>query len=189
MDWYSIVKFLHVGFAIVWLGGGLSLVILGMRADRANDTEDFARILRNVVYMSKHVFIPSALLALVFGLIVFFIAPWYGFLWTYIGLIGFAATFGIGAMFLGPRSEKTVELIGREGMTPAAVAQSREILHVAQFDMVLLFVVVADMVLKPGWYNWITLIIMVLVLVAAGYYFVGDIVRPMVKARMNPKRV
>ena len=35
MDWYSIVKFLHVAFAVVWVGGGFTIMLLAVRADRA----------------------------------------------------------------------------------------------------------------------------------------------------------
>jgi hypothetical protein len=184
-DWYGIFKYLHVSSVIIWLGGALALTILARRADRANDTPEFTRILQNVVYMSKRVFVPSALAALVFGLILFFIYSLYNFLWIYIGLIGFAVTFGVGIGFLAPRSEKVLGLINKEGTTPAAIAQAREILKVAQFDLVFLFVIVANMVLKPGWYNWITLIIMVLVVAGAGYYFLADTLRPMIEARMK----
>ena len=34
MDTYTVVKFLHLAFAIAWLGGGLSLILLGARQSR-----------------------------------------------------------------------------------------------------------------------------------------------------------
>ena len=100
-------------------------------------------------------------------------------------LRGFAATFAMGALVLGPRAGKVGAAIAQGGATPEVVKQGVEVLKLAQFDMVLLFVVVADMVLKPGWSNWITLIVMVLVLAGAGYYFLSDILRPMIDAQMK----
>ncbi|HZP19975.1 MAG TPA: DUF2269 family protein [Bauldia sp.] len=180
MDWYVILKYIHVLFVIVWLGGGFCLVVLGVRADRANNEADFAAILKNVVYMSGHVFIPSALIALVFGLLIFFIYGLYDFLWTYIGLLGFAATFALGALVLGPRSDKVTKEIAASGITPDTLRQGREILQLAKFDFVVLFVVVADMVMKPGWSNWILLVIMVVVIAAGAYFFIGNLLKPMI---------
>ena len=174
MEWYSIVKFVHVAAVIVWLGGALGLVLLGARANRTNDTVEFGHILQDVALMSARVFVPSALVALVFGLILFFLYGLYGFLWVYIGLAGFAATFGMGIAMLKPRADKIVAQIGREGVTPAVVEQGRDLLRHAQFDMVLLFVIVADMVIKPGFSDWITLVIMALVIIGGAYYFLRD---------------
>jgi len=30
MDWYSIIKFLHVSSAVIWIGGAFIMVILGV---------------------------------------------------------------------------------------------------------------------------------------------------------------
>src|SRR5690606_13894016 len=38
--WYATFKFLHVGAAVIWIGGAFVMVVLGARADRAkNDAE------------------------------------------------------------------------------------------------------------------------------------------------------
>ena len=39
MDWYSIVKFLHIASATLWVGGGFALMLLAVRADRAGNIE------------------------------------------------------------------------------------------------------------------------------------------------------
>jgi len=55
-----------------------------------------------------------------------------------------------------------------DGVSPNVVATCREILTIAKFDLVLLFTVIADMVLKPSGSDWPVLLLMVLVLAAAG---------------------
>jgi len=183
MDIYSFVKFLHVGLVVAWLGGGLSLVLLGARASRANDTADFAKVIQQVVYMTGHVFVPSALLALLCGLTMAWIAGLFGFLWVIIGLIGFLATFGIGIVVLKPRLEKVSAMIAKYGATPAVVEQAREILRIAQFDLAMLFVIIADMVIKPAPENYIVLLVMVLAIIAAGVVFLRPILAPGVPQR------
>src|SRR4051812_29948799 len=96
MDWYTLVKFLHVAFAIIWLGGALSLIVLGAAAYRASKTAEFTSVIRNVVYMAPRVFVPSGLAVLVMGLIMAFLGDLWGQLWVILGLVGFAVTFGLG---------------------------------------------------------------------------------------------
>jgi uncharacterized membrane protein len=178
MDLYFIVKYLHVLFVITWLGGGLAMVILGARASRANDDPELGRVIQDVIFMANRVFIPAALAALACGLILALIAGIFSQIWIIIGLCGFALTFGLGIAALKPRSDKVGEMIKRDGITPAVVDQSRQILHIAQFDIVMLFVVVADMVLKPALENYITLLVMIIVLAGAAYYFLADMMMP-----------
>lgn len=178
MDTIAFVKFLHVAFVIVWLGGGLCLVLLAARANRANDTADLAKIIQFVIGMAKRVFIPAALGALVCGLIMAWSLDLFSLLWVIIGLVGFALTFGIGIAVLTPRSDRVGEMIAKDGVTPAVVEQSREILRIAQFDLTMLFVVVADMVLKPAPENYVVLLVMALVIVAAGLLFLRPVFAP-----------
>jgi uncharacterized membrane protein len=168
---YTIFKYLHILFVVGWLGGGLAMVLLGLRATRAQDDADLIRVIRNVVYLAKRVFVPFSVLALLAGLVMVYLADWWTSLWVILGLIGFAATAGTGAAILTPRSERVLALADKDGPSPEAVRGAREILSIAQFDMVMLAVVIADMVLKPGFEDYITLLVMVVVLVAAAAYF------------------
>ena len=91
----------------------------------------------------------------------------WGNLWVILGLVGVAITIGMGISMLTPRAKKAEAGHATGGASPAVVAISREILTLAKFDAVLLFTVVADMVLKPEASDWVTLVIMAVVLIAA----------------------
>ena len=175
MDTYTVVKFLHLAFAIAWVGGGLCLILLGARASRANDNGDLVRIIQQVAYVEDHVFAPSALLTFVFGVIMAWMAGLFGTLWVIIGLVGFLGTLGNGLVVLKPRVQRVIALIARDGATPDAVSQAREILRIAQVEAVVLFAVVADMVIKPAQEDYLMLLIMALPIAIAGIVFL----RPM----------
>ena len=38
-DWYAVFRVLHVVLAVFWVGGGLLLTMLGLRAERSDDPE------------------------------------------------------------------------------------------------------------------------------------------------------
>jgi uncharacterized membrane protein len=134
MDIYTLIRLLHVAFAIAWLGGGLCLIVLAARASRANDNGDLVRIIQQVAYMEGRVFVPSALLTFVFGAIMAWMADLFGQLWVIIGLAGFLNSLGSGLAVLKPRTQKVIALIAKDGPTPDVVSQAREIVRIAQFE-------------------------------------------------------
>jgi uncharacterized membrane protein len=173
MDAYLILKYLHVIFVIIWLGGGFAMVVLGARASRTNDTEELVHIVRDVIYLATHVFVPASLLVVVLGLTMVWLNWSFSQIWVDIGLLGFALTFFTGLFVLKPKSEQVGALFEKEGITDEVVDRSRQILRIAEFDFVMLYIVVADMVLKPTIENTTTLVIMALVLIAGAIYFLG----------------
>lgn len=171
MDWYALAKFFHIVAAIVWLGGGLAVTLLAIRADRANDDADLIKAILNVVYLTPRMIVPASILTLVFGLIMIWLGQSFSDLWIILGLVGFGASLVVGMGFLRPMSERVAETVAREGVGPAAVGQGRHLLQHVKFDMVLLYTIVADMVLKPTSDDVGVLAAMAVVLVVAGALF------------------
>jgi len=178
MDAYLLFKFLHVASAIVWIGAGFGLVVLGMAAERKNDRAEYGRIIQHVVYMAPKVFIPSSLAVLIFGLIAAYLSWSFTDLWIDVGLIGFASTFITGNFLLRPRADKVAAIMAKDGMTEEALAIGHDLLSISKFDYVMLFVVVADMVFKPTISDWPVLAVMAIALVVAGYFFLTPVLQP-----------
>jgi uncharacterized membrane protein len=123
MDTYTVIKFLHLAFAIAWLGGGLCLNLLGARASRANDKGDLVRIIQQVAYLEDHMLAPSALLTLVFGVVMAWMAGLFGTLWVIIGLVAFLGSLGNGVAVLKPRVQKVIALVARTALRPRRSAK------------------------------------------------------------------
>jgi uncharacterized membrane protein len=177
MDLYLLFKFLHVAAAILWIGSGVGLVILGIAADRRKDTADYGRIIKYVTFLAPRLFIPSSLAVLICGLVAAWLSWSFADLWIDIGLVGFAATFVTGNFLLSPRASKVAKIEAEAGMTPEAISIGHQLLTIAKFDYVMLFVVVADMVFKPTANDWLVLLIMALAVVAAGIAFIVPVLR------------
>lgn len=178
MGWYTVFKFLHVVFAIAWLGGGLAQILLGMRASRAGDDAESIRVIRDVIYLASRVFIPASAGALVAGVAMVLLGRHWSEEWIILGLIGFAATFATGNFIIKPRADRLIALHEAQGATPPVVALGQEILAIAKFDFVMLFTVVADMVFKPLWSDWFVVLAMVVVIVAAALLFLRPLRGP-----------
>lgn len=171
MDWYGIAKFIHVACATAWLGGGLTMIILGMKAERARDDGELVRIVRNVIYLAERVFIPGAAAALVFGVIAVWLGQSWRQEWIWVGLIGFAITFSLGVFLLKPMAEQITAEAERDGASAEVVRKCRRFLRLAKFDYVMLYTIAADMVFKPMSGDTVLLVLMALVVATAALYF------------------
>ena len=149
--WYAVFKMVHVGVAIFWIGGGLLLTVLAVRAERARDLEEITRIARQAAFAGEKLFAPAGMIVLLMGIAMMVNINWgWGKFWIVAGLVGYAATFVTGVGVLSPLAKKIDELITEKGATaPETQAAIQRILLVARIDVGVLLLVVADMVTKP----------------------------------------
>ncbi len=149
--WFGVFKLIHVSVAVFWVGGGLLLTVLAMRAERAKNPEELAHIARQAVFAGERLFAPAGAVVLAMG-IVMVVNQHIGFgtTWVDIGLVGYALSFATGIGVLAPRARRLVALLDGKGpAAPETQAATRQILLIARLDVAVLLVVVADMLLKP----------------------------------------
>ncbi len=151
MTKYELYLTFHVLLAIVWLGGGLAISLLGWRMTLANDGRALAGFAKQTEWLGNHVFVPVSLALLVLGFLLIHEGPWgYDMLWIDIGLAGFAVTFLTGLLFLGPQAGRIGKLVETEGVeSPRTQAQIRRVLFISRLDLITLYAVAGDMLVKP----------------------------------------
>src|ERR671939_1899497 len=66
--WYPIFKWVHVTLAVFWVGGGLTLTIIGLRAERSDDPREIATLAGQAAFVGEKFFAPSGLLVLLAGI-------------------------------------------------------------------------------------------------------------------------
>lgn len=148
---YGSFLVVHIVAATVWLGGGLMLNLLGARIAKQGDPARLVAFAKDVEAIGNRVFVPSALLVLIFGFLLIWEGPW-GFdqLWIQLALGMFVFTFLTGALFLGPTSGKIARLVGELGVeAPAVQRQIRQVLFVSRLDLLTLYSLLVVMVAKP----------------------------------------
>ena len=152
MNRYEWLLFLHIAAAIVWLGGGMAIQVLAIRANRAVDPARMTTIAHEAEWFGTRIALPSSLTVLIVGIILTIDGPWdFGQTWIVLALIGFGLSFVTGAAFLGPESGRIGKLLAAEGPeSPAVRARIQRIFLVSRIELVLLYLIVLDMVLKPG---------------------------------------
>ena len=174
MTRYELLLFLHIAGAILWLGSGVCLVLIGLRADASRDPVRIKQIVEDAEWVANRLIIPSSLAVVVLGIALVIDGPWtWGMLWVDLGLVGFAATFVTGFFFITPQTKRIAETMDRDGgMSPAAIEHVRRLFLISRIDLTVLFAVVAVMALKPTGEDVGTLVLLAATIAASVVYSV-----------------
>jgi len=150
-SWYLAFKTVHVGFAVIWIGGGALLTVLGLRAELSREPAELASIARSAAFAGERIFAPSGLVVLLMGVAMMVNGDLdWGQFWVDAGLVGFASTFVTGTAVLSPWAKTLRELLATAGpAAPETQAAIKQILLVARVDIAVLLLAVVDMVAKP----------------------------------------
>ena len=153
MTLYELLLFIHISATVVWVGAGLTSLLLAIGYDRDGDEPAIRRFLADQERLATRLFIPASLTVVIFGiaLVVESDAWSLDYLWIVLGLVGFAVTFVTGLLLIKPASERIGAAMEREGgrLTPQLRTDVRKLIVMARLDYVVLFLVIADMVFKP----------------------------------------
>ncbi len=149
--WYALFRLVHVAVAVFWVGGGLTITLLALRAERAGTPDEMATVAGQAAFVGEKFFAPAGLVVLAMGIAMMIHTDWgWGKFWVVAGLIGYLATFVTGVAFLSPQSKRIAALLEEKGAAAAETqAAIRRILLIARVDVGVLLLVVADMVTKP----------------------------------------
>lgn len=153
MSWYEFLLFVHIATAATWVGGAAMIQFFALRAIGSDDPTRLSALARDVEWISTRVLIPASLLTVVAGVVMVVDADFWSFGddWIVIGLILFAITFLAGALFFGPESGRIGKLIEAEGASSTrAQARVQRILALSRADLMLLFLIIFDMAVKPS---------------------------------------
>jgi uncharacterized membrane protein len=151
MSYYEILLFLHIVGATIWLGSAFLLQALLYRARTTEDTILIERVSSHTQWLAQRIFIPTSLAVLVLGILLTIEGPWsFDQLWIVIALAAFAGTFLFGVGVIEPEGKRLHAAMAAHGPEHPETRRHNERMDAyMKLDLVLLFVVVFDMVLKP----------------------------------------
>ncbi len=164
MSLYEFLLFLHLGAAITWLGGAVGTQFFALRALASGDSHRIAGLTADIEWIGGRVLSTASMLTLLAGVALVWESDFWGFGddWIVIALALFAVTFLAGIGFFGPESGRISALVASQGAdSPAAQARIRRILVLSRIDIVLLFLIVFDMVVKPSFDDGWTIVVAV----------------------------
>ncbi len=152
MTLYEIFKTIHVLSMGVWFGSSLAITVIGIRALRGNDAW-FGPYSIGAGWWAGRAHTAAGVLLLITGFAMIGDAgiditePW-----ILIAIVGLIVAMGIGGAVIGPSATKLAEGVAAAGgtMTAEARPHADRLLLFSRIELVVLALVVADMVIKPG---------------------------------------
>lgn len=144
------LHFLHILSAIVWVGGGLILSVIGARVRSSKDPNAIPEFAQTLSLVGIRILMPAVIGTLVFGVwMVLENSQWnFGQLWVRLALGLFVVAFLIGGVYLGRVGTQLARLTADRG-AEAQVLMNRWLVGY-RVALVVLLVIVWDMVFKPG---------------------------------------
>ena len=148
MNGYNVLLFVHILAAVTWLGGGLILFVAAVRLRQsATDIQTFAKILP---YIGIRLFMPAVVLVLVTGIWMVIADSEWGFTqaWVLIAIGLFVVAFAVGGVYLS-RVGIAMDRAAASATGDLAALVNRWLAGYLVV-LVVLLLVIADMVFKPG---------------------------------------
>jgi uncharacterized membrane protein len=181
MDSYEFLVILHFIAVIVWLGAGFTMDLLFLRAEWTRNPAELGKTGELQEWLVPRLFIPASVSVLILGLLLVWDGPGsFGDLWILIGLAGWIASFAVGFLFLRPEAAKMKEIVAQYGPASAEVQRrARRLGVVARVQLLALFLVIPDMVLKPTSDDPWTLLVLAAILFAAVVLGAASLRRPL----------
>jgi uncharacterized membrane protein len=150
MDFPTILKFVHVLAAVLWVGGGFALILTGILMATRSTAEMQLALVRATTLLAPRLFVPASVITLASGVLLLFMAGWGWQPFTVLGLAGVLFTAGFGMFYLGPACERALKIEAARGAV-AALPHLRRLQRLALMDYMVQFAIVFLMVVKPGW--------------------------------------
>jgi uncharacterized membrane protein len=148
---YIVMKFVHVVAAIAWVGGGLVLTMLTAQVRKDGTADELAALMGRIERFGKVFFAPLSVVVLVMGVGMGVMGGIMAAPWVSIGFLGIFISAGLGMGYLTPTSRKLRGLIQQHGLAHPEVRRlGDQMLLVSRIDIVILMLIVAVMVFKPG---------------------------------------
>ena len=150
MTFDQFLLIVHIFLATVWLGGGLSVTIVALRAQFSRDPKKVCRVGAEVEWFGSRVLMPSAVLVFLSGVALAWLFGSFQEVWVIISLAAFGLSAIAAVVLLGPTPGVLRCLIMEHGELSEPV-QSRIRRHFLfnRIEVALLTVVLISMVLKP----------------------------------------
>jgi uncharacterized membrane protein len=149
---YELWLAIHILCAVIWVGGGVSVHLLGRWTVKRGDPEQIVAFNRDAVKLGIVFYAPLSIVLIIAGvLLVEEVGYGYGDLWITLGFLGWLFSLALGVGFY-PRQARKVEAAVTAGgqAAPEAHATIGRILLVNSIEITVLLLVIVDMAVKPG---------------------------------------
>ena len=143
---------IHILSAVIWVGGDVTLTVLGIVFERRGEGETLGALGRMGAWIGTRVYTPTLVVTLVFGIILMQKGNFdWGEFWLFFALVGWTIAALVGIGFVGPELGRIDEAGRTHGPnSPEVATRVKRLFMIFRFDTVLLLLIVVNMAAKPS---------------------------------------
>ena len=151
MSWYELLLTIHIAAVGLWLGSGITITAMGSRA-LAVDPPSFGPFALHAGWWAGRAHPAAAVVILIAGILMVIDADLsFGDAWISIAIGGWIVLMAISGGVIGRASTRLMEgICERGGYTAELRPVASRLLLASRIETVLLVLIIADMVAKPG---------------------------------------
>jgi hypothetical protein len=151
LNWYTVLKSIHVLSVVIWIGGLTGLVIATWKVAREKDRALLTVLLKQTNAYAQGVAGPAAGFVLLTGLAMVWLGGiGYGTFWVWFGYAGVFVQAVVGGFFIRKRATELLALTtGPSGDEAALTVAGRRLRNTQLIYLILFAIIIAGMVLKP----------------------------------------
>jgi uncharacterized membrane protein len=149
---YKLLLAVHILAAVLWVGGGATLHVMGRIAQKSGDRERMNQFSKDAAYIGPRLYAPLSVILLLVGFPLVDKAG-YEMSDAFIGIAfaGWIVSFLIGILYYSRADKKREAIVASEGVgSDAFLASYKQVAMVNSIELTILVLVVLDMTLKPG---------------------------------------
>jgi uncharacterized membrane protein len=152
MSMYELWLAVHILCAVLWVGGGVSVHILGRWTMKSGAAERMIAFNHDALKLGNRFYAPLAIVLIIAGIgLVEEVGYAYSDLWITLGFLGWFFSLVVGIGYYPRQGRRIDAAIASEGPSSgAAVDGIRQVLLVNSIEILVLVLVVIDMAIKPG---------------------------------------
>lgn len=151
MNWYALLKLIHVLSAVIWVGGITATAAITGRMLQAGDHVTLAKYFQHALPFAQRMIGPAAILVLLTGIPMVILGKiGFGAFWVSYGFFGILVHFVLGGTLIRKRSMALAQLLSASPQDDRVIAEAGARLRQANLIYLLVMVsVIGAMVLKP----------------------------------------
>lgn len=150
MSWYELLLTLHILAIATWFGSSLAITAMGFMSLKTGP-EAFGTLTLPATRWAGRAHPVAGVVLLLTGFAMVADRDWSFDAWLILALVGLVAAMAVGGALIGRTADRLVERIGAGSMTAEELTGgARQLLLYTRIELVILVLVVADMVAKPG---------------------------------------
>lgn len=151
LNWYAVLKYIHVLSVVVWIGGLTGLVVATWKVAKANDRVLLTTLVTQTNAYAQRVAGPTAGLVVLSGLALVGIGHLgFGTFWVLFGYAAVVVQAVFGGFLIRKSAMEVLRLAAAPSGDDAALAAASRRLRNTQVTYLILFaIIIAAMVIKP----------------------------------------